>query len=106
MRPLCRVTFVSYFPASAGVHASVDVLVSGSEDGTLRLWSYGVQCRCEAVLEGHTGKVTCVAHSVLSGGNAAIVSGSEVRSTVHRHRRARTIHTHAPGSCARDEART
>lgn len=49
------------------------VLVSGSEDGTLRLWDLDSQ-QCMGVLVGHYGPVRCVA--VTSDGKTAI-SGSE-----------------------------
>ncbi len=55
-----------------GTDVKVRVVVSGSQDGTLRAWDLDTG-RLRAVLRGHSGAVTCCAvgedGAVLSGGN-------------------------------------
>ena len=41
------------------VYEEEDMIVSGSEDSTVRIWSPTQEC-CKHVLTGHTGKVLCV----------------------------------------------
>jgi WD40 repeat protein len=63
------------YAVDVGMLRGEEVVVSGSRDGTVRIWGADGSARGEP-LEGHTGAVNAVARGVL-GGEEVVVSGGD-----------------------------